>query len=51
MISMLVHAMKIRIQAGKFGFEQVNIRTSMNIADIWKYIEQLLVKLLFEIAT
>jgi hypothetical protein len=39
MTSVLVSAMKTRIQAGKFGFEQINIGTTTNIADIRKYIE------------
>ena len=51
MTSVLVSAMKIQIQVGKFGFEQINIGTTTNIADIRKYTEQLLVKLLFKVAT
>jgi hypothetical protein len=51
MTSVLVNAVKIRIQAGKFGFEQINIGTTTNIADIRKYTEQSLVKLPFEVAT
>jgi hypothetical protein len=50
MTSVLVNTVKIRIQAGKFGFEQINIGTTTNIADIRKYTEQSLVKLPFEVA-
>jgi hypothetical protein len=48
--SVLVSAVKIRIQAGKFGFEQIFIGTTTNSAEIRKYTEQLLVELLFEVA-
>ena len=51
MASMLVSAVKIRIQAGKFGFKMVTVGTTTNIAEIGKYTEQSLVELPFEVAT
>ena len=51
MTSVFVSAVKIRIQAGKFGFERINMGTTTNIADIRKYTEQSLVELPFEVAT
>jgi hypothetical protein len=51
MTSVLLTIAKIRIQAGKFGFEGIGIGTTTNIADIRKYTEQTLVELLFEDAT
>jgi hypothetical protein len=51
MTSVLVSAVKIRIQASKFSFEQINIGTTTNIADIRKYTEKSLVELPFEVAT
>lgn len=51
MTSVLVNAAKIRIQAGKFGFEQINIGTTTNTAEIRKYTEQSLVELPFKVAT
>ena len=46
---MLLIAVKIRIQASKFGFEIRLIKTITNIADIRKYIKQSLMDPLFEI--
>jgi hypothetical protein len=51
MTSVLLNAAKIRMQAGKFGFERILIGTTTNIADIRKYTEQSLVELPFEVAT
>ena len=51
MTSVLLTAARIRIQAGKFGFERILIGTTTNIADIRKYTEQSLVELQFEVAT
>jgi hypothetical protein len=51
MTSMLLNAPKIRIQAGKFGFEKIAIGTITNTAEIRKYTEQSLVELPFEVAT
>jgi len=39
MTSVLLTAAKIRIQAGKFGFERILIGTTTNIANIRKYTE------------
>ena len=51
MTSVLLTAAKIRIQAGKFGFEMRLIGTTTNTADIRKYTEQSLVDSPFEVAT
>lgn len=51
MTSVLVSAMKIWFQAGKFGLEKILIGTTTNIAKIRKYTEQSLMELLFEVAT
>jgi hypothetical protein len=48
MTSVLLTAARIRIQAGKFGSERINIGTTTSIADIREYTEQSLVKLPFE---
>jgi hypothetical protein len=51
MTSILLTAAKIRTQAGRLGFETVNIGTTTNIAEIRKYTEQSLVELPFKVAT
>lgn len=50
MTSVVVSAVKIRIQAGKFGFKQIHIGITTNITKIRKYTEQSLVELLFDVA-
>jgi hypothetical protein len=51
MTSVLVSAVKIRFQVGKFGLEKILIGTTTNIAKIRKHTEQSLMELLFEVAT
>jgi hypothetical protein len=51
MTSVLLTAARIRIQAGKFGFKEVILGTTTNIAKIREYTEQWLVKLLFKVTT
>ena len=51
MTSVLLTATRIRIQVGKFGFEEVILGTTTNVTKIRQYTEQWLVKQLFEVAT
>jgi hypothetical protein len=51
MTSVLLTATRIRIQAGKFGFEEVILGTTTNVNKIRQYTEQWLVKQPFEVAT
>jgi hypothetical protein len=49
--SILVNAIKIRFQAGKFSLDKMLIGTTTNIAKIRKYTKQLLIEPLFKVAT
>jgi hypothetical protein len=51
MTDVLLTAAKIRIQAGKFGFEMITIGTTTIVAEIRKYTEKSLVELPFEVVT
>ena len=51
MTSVLLTTVKVRIQAGKFGFKSVKLNTTTNTITIREYTEQTLVKLLFKDAT
>ncbi|OBT83713.1 hypothetical protein VE02_08283 [Pseudogymnoascus sp. 03VT05] len=51
MTSVLLTTAKVRIQAGKFGFKSVKLKTTTNIVTIREYTEQTLVELPFKDAT
>lgn len=50
MTSVLLKVAKIRIQVGRFGLQNVNIRTTTNTAEIQRYTEQNLAAKPFKIA-